>query len=111
MNVMLSDGNLSGKARELWAQRLDWVTEDIDKRTAALTSLQKTNGKMKDAAGCVHRISGERFLGRKCLKQNHASHYLSCDRASNEWMSDLPWYHQLSRDLWREAGFSLVRIQ
>jgi hypothetical protein len=41
LKVMLSDGSLSGKARELWAKRLDWVTGDIAKRTAALTDLEK----------------------------------------------------------------------
>lgn len=40
LNIMLSDESLGGKARELWAKRLDWVIKDISKRTAALAELQ-----------------------------------------------------------------------
>jgi len=40
LNVMLCDGSLSAKARALWAKRLDFITEDIAKRTAELTDLE-----------------------------------------------------------------------
>jgi hypothetical protein len=40
LTVMLSDGSLSVKARALWAKRLDWVIEDIGKRTAVLAELE-----------------------------------------------------------------------
>jgi hypothetical protein len=41
LNLMLSDESLSGKARELWVKRLDWVVEAISKCTAALADLQE----------------------------------------------------------------------
>jgi hypothetical protein len=40
LTVMLSDGSLSGKARALWAKRLDWVIKDIGKHTAVLAELE-----------------------------------------------------------------------
>jgi hypothetical protein len=45
LTIILSDGSLSGKARELWAKRLDWVIEDIGKRTTALAELEKESAK------------------------------------------------------------------
>jgi len=45
LTIILSDGSLSGKARELWAKRLDLVIEDIGKRTAALAELEKESVK------------------------------------------------------------------
>jgi hypothetical protein len=48
ITVMLTDGSLIGKASELWAKRLDWVIEDIAKRTAVLADLEKNQAKNTD---------------------------------------------------------------
>jgi len=41
LTTIMSSGSLSGKARELWTKRLDWVMADIRKHTAALSEMER----------------------------------------------------------------------